>query len=320
MRALAVKMDVARGGPSRDTSALSGAQGGMRKSSFAPDLLSHAGLLLQRYDVLFCDVWGVLHDGQRAFDASNAALIRFRAGGGTVILVSNAPSPAAAVARTLDAKAVARDAYDAIVSSGDIALAYIREHGFSRVHRIGAMDRDRAFFDAVSGPDTALDQCDAIACTGLVHDQTETGEDYRARLAEPARRRVPFICANPDLVVHVGDRLLPCAGAIATVYEALGGPVVWAGKPRPSAYVAAFAAAEGLRGHAVARDRVLAIGDAVRTDLAGAAAAGIDALFITSGIHRDDIMRGADIDAAAVRHLLTSAGIGAVAAMAYLGW
>jgi HAD superfamily hydrolase (TIGR01459 family) len=292
----------------------------MTNAHFTPAILGHAQPLLQRYDVLFCDVWGVLHDGNRAFAASNDTMTRFRASGGTVVLVSNAPSPSIAVARTLDDKGVVRSAYDALVTSGDLALAAIRTRGFQRVHRIGPAGRDDAFFDALTGPDSPLETADAIACTGLIDDVHETGESYRQRLTAAAKRGVPFVCANPDLVVHVGERLWPCAGAIAAVYEDLGGPVIWAGKPRPAAYIAAFEAAATVRGQPVAPNRVLAIGDAVRTDLAGAAAAGVDALFIASGIHRDVVMVGGAIDQAKLHALLTEADIGAVAAMTYLQW
>lgn len=289
-------------------------------SRFDPHLLTGAGDLLSRYDVLFCDIWGVLHDGIRAFDASNAALQRFRAGGGRVVLVSNAPSPLSGVEATLAEKGVARAAWDAIVSSGELALAHITEHDYRHIHRIGPAGRDSAFFTALGLPDTPLDAADAIACTGLVDDRTETGATYRARLAAPAARRIPFVCANPDLVVHVGDTLYLCAGTVAAEYQALGGPVVWCGKPYPGAYARAFEKAAILHGGAVPPHRVLAIGDAVRTDLAGAARAGIDALFITGGIHRDEVMRTGTIDPAALRDTLAGAGIGALAAMPALAW
>lgn len=285
--------------------------------SRAPAIIDHAAPLLAAYDVLFCDVWGVLHDGNRAFAASNAALTAFRDRGGTVVLVSNAPIPAAAVQRLLDQKGVVRGAYDAIVSSGDIATAHIAERGYSRVHRIGPRPRDNAFFDTLAAPDSGTDVADAIACTGLEDDRRERPDDYRARLLPAAERRVPFVCANPDLAVHVGDDLLPCAGALAVFYETLGGPVVWTGKPHASAYATAFETARSIRGAAVARDRVLAIGDAVRTDLAAAHGAGVDALFIASGLHRDDVMRNGAIDKAAVEDLLQAAGVPARAVMTY---
>jgi HAD superfamily hydrolase (TIGR01459 family) len=285
-----------------------------------PPILDGARSLLARYDVLFCDVWGVLHDGNRAFDAANHTLTRYRQGGGTVILLSNAPMRPDAVATLLDRKAVARTAWDAVVPSGEIALAHIRAEGYRAIHRIGPAWRDRSFFGALTVPDTPLDQADAIACTGLVDDRHETADDYRAPLVAAAARNVPFVCANPDLAVHVGDDLLPCAGAIARVYEDLGGPVFWTGKPHASAYRAAFAEAARVRGAPVEARRVLAIGDSLRTDLAGAAAAGIDALFIASGLERERVMHESGIDPAKLATLFSGDAPPAIAALARLAW
>lgn len=291
-----------------------------RRPASPTPILTAAGGLLAGYAVIFCDIWGVLHDGQRAFAASNEALTRFRACGGTVVLVSNAPSPIAGVAATLAEKGVHRDAYDAIVSSGEQALTHIRTAGYQKVHRIGPAGRDSHFFADLDRPDTPLAACDAIACTGLIDDSTETGESYRARLVPAAARGIPFVCANPDRVVHVGDKLFQCAGAIAAVYEDLGGPVVWCGKPYASAYTLAFQKVAAIRGSSVAPERVLAIGDAIAFDLAGAQGAGIDALFIGSGIHRDAVMPSGQIDPTALERELSKAGVGAVAAMTYLKW
>ncbi len=142
-----------------------------------------------------------------------------------------------------------------------------------------------------------------------------------ARCLETAKRlRLPFVCANPDLAVHVGHDLLPCAGAIAALYETMGGDVFWAGKPHASAYAAGIAAAERVRGKATPNARVLGIGDAIRTDIAAAKGAGVDALLITQGLHRDEIMRDGEVDAAAARNVLSEAGLPAVAIMAGLQW
>lgn len=288
-------------------------------TSYSPEILAHAGPLLGRYDVLLCDIWGVVHDGRVAIPSSNDALTRFRAGGGTVILVSNAPVPPDAVARVLDDKAVPRGAWDRIVSSGGLALNHIQSRGYRHVHRIGPADRDAPFFSGLP-PDAPLHGADVIACTGPFNDRSETAEDYRAPLVEPARRGVPLVCANPDLVVHVGDDLLPCAGAIGVVYESLGGKVIWPGKPHPIAYRTALEMAADLRGFSTRKDRVLAIGDAVRTDLAAADGAGVDAMFIASGIHRDAVLVGGRIDAEQMQAELRAGGFGATAAMLALVW
>jgi HAD superfamily hydrolase (TIGR01459 family) len=283
-----------------------------------PPIIDTCGALLARYRVLFCDVWGVLHDGNIAFPAANEALTAFRAAGGTVILVSNAPMPAATVARVLDSKGVVRAAWDRIVSSGDIALRHIEEKGWQQIHQIGPPKRDKDFFAALGGPSAPIETAEAIACTGLLHDRTETAETYRPLLEQALRRQLPFVCANPDLAVHVGAVLLPCAGAIAEIYQTLGGPVFWAGKPHPIAYRTAFAAARDIRGSDISPAEVLAIGDSIRTDLAAAAGAGVDALFITSGIHRDETMEGSILSAGRLAPLFPVGGVPAVAAASAL--
>ncbi|MEZ5842900.1 MAG: TIGR01459 family HAD-type hydrolase [Hyphomicrobiaceae bacterium] len=257
-----------------------------------PPIIESADALLARYDVVFCDVWGVVHDGRTAYVAGCAALARFRRRGGTVVLLTNAPRAADAVARILAEKHVPEEAWDAIVSSGEITRAHVADAGYQAVHHIGP-DRDLDLFEAIAARRVPLAEADALIATGLVDDRRETGEHYRAPLAPALDRGLELVCANPDLVVDVGGTMLPCAGAIATVYEAMGGPVYWAGKPHRPAYEMARACAQELRQAEVALDRILAIGDAVRTDLAGASNFGIDSLFIGQGIHRDEVL-GAD--------------------------
>jgi HAD superfamily hydrolase (TIGR01459 family) len=285
-----------------------------------PDIIANAGQLLQRYDVVFCDVWGVIHDGHTAYATAGDALARFREGGGTVVLVSNAPFPGDRVATVIDGKGVRRDAWDAIVSSGDIALRHVAEMGYVRIHCIGPEPRDRALFERLPGQRAELAVADVIVCSGLVHDRTETAEDYRGILETALKRKLPFVCANPDLAVDVGSNRLPCAGAIAALYEEMGGPVFWAGKPHTSAYQAATLKAQKLRGGFISPSRVLAIGDAIRTDLAAAQGAEVDALFIAAGLHRQEAMNGEKIVPEKLAQLFGSGGPPAVAAMPYLAW
>jgi HAD superfamily hydrolase (TIGR01459 family) len=202
----------------------------------APPIIANAGPLLARYEAVFCDVWGVVHNGQEAYAEAGAALARFREGGGTVVLVSNAPVPADGVERVLEHTGVRRDAWDAIVSSGDIALAHISEKGYRRLHRIGPAKRDSRLFARLPGTGVPLAEAEAIVCTGLVNDGTETVDTYSPLIEEGVARTLPFVCANPDLVVDVGDKRYLCAGSIAAAYEERGGTVFWAGKPHPSAY------------------------------------------------------------------------------------
>src|SRR5262245_26617009 len=245
-----------------------------------PPIIANAGPLLARYDAIFCDVWGVVHDGRKAYTEAGAALARFRERGGTVILVSNAPIPASGVERVLERTGVRRDAWDAIVSSGDIALAHIAERGYRRLHWVGPSERDHALYVRLPGPQVPLAEAEAIVCTGLVNDRTETVADYWDLIDEGVALKLPFVCANPDLVVDVGAVRLTCAGSIAAEYERRGGAVFWAGKPHPAAYATALTRTGELRGAAPSLQRILAIGDAVRTDLGAARGLGVDGLFV----------------------------------------
>jgi len=285
---------------------------------YAPLVISNAGSLLKKYDVIFCDIWGVVHDGMSAYREGCEALLQFRENGGTVILVSNAPRTAKTVRTILDEKSVPANISDAIVSSGDLARNFAHAQGIQRVHHIGPQ-RDLDVFDDTNMDRVDLTEAAGIFCTGLIRDDVETGEDYRERLTSSARCGLTLICANPDLVVDVGGKLLPCAGAIAKVYEDLGGPVFWAGKPFAVAYEHAMNIASELRGSAIEKKRILAIGDAVRTDIAGASSFGIDSLFIGQGIHRDAVMPNGELDAVRLANVFAGQPL-AKAAMSTLRW
>ena len=257
-------------------------------------LIDGLGALSGRYDAILCDIWGVLHNGRDAFPRASAALAAFRQAGGTVVLITNAPRPNPIIRDQALAFGVAPDAFDEVVTSGDVTIGMIAARGDQPLHHIGP-PRDLALIAAVKaragvapavvGPEAAT----YLLCTGLFDDSTETPEDYAERLAAYAARRLPMICANPDLIVHRGHKLVYCAGALAEVYEALGGVTIYAGKPHRPIYTAALERIAALRGAPVAPGRALAIGDALRTDLAGAVAAGLDALFVAEGIHRSEL-------------------------------
>lgn len=285
-----------------------------------PPIITEARDLLMRYDVLYCDVWGVVHDGHRAYPGANDALPRFRDSGGTVILVSNAPVPETRVERMLEMRGVSRNAWDAIVSSGAIALDHVAKKNYKAVYYIGPRERDAAFFEKSPARAVPLADAEAIVCTGLEDDVNETAETYRPVLEAARARNLPFVCANPDLVVDVGGKHFVCAGALADLYEHLGGPVFWAGKPHASAYESALAAAQDLRDMDVSPDRILAIGDALRTDIRGAHDAGIDALFVAGGIHRHDVMDGREIDPERLAKLFHTDAPPAIAATPHLVW
>ncbi len=254
-----------------------------------------AGLrgIAEAYDLILCDVWGVLHDGTRAHGAAGEALIAFRALPGPrprrVVLVSNAPRPWAGVQAILDGYGVPRAAYDAILTSGDLTRGLIAERPGARIHHLGP-ERDGPIFDGLDRMLVPADACELVVNTGLFDDATETAEDYRATLAALKARDVPMICANPDLVVEREGKLIPCAGLLAQAYLAIGGTVTYAGKPHRPVYEAALALAAALDGGAAPDPaRVLAVGDAIRTDIAGARGFGIASLLVARGIHAEEL-------------------------------
>lgn len=282
--------------------------------------MTRAGVLLSHYDVIFCDVWGVIHNGVAAFDGACRALKTFRAGGGTVILVSNAPVPKKCVSDMLESKNVPMSTWDDIVSSGDIALGYLDDLKFQKLYCIGPQNRDQALFSALRTQSVGLHDAEAIICTGLNDDRHETPENYRETLERALEKRLPFVCANPDLIVDVGGALLYCAGAIADLYVHMGGEVYWSGKPYLSAYEIAHRRAEWFRNANVEKSRILVIGDALRTDIKGAENYGCDALFIASGIHRHETVDGIDLSATKLADLFGPNAPSAIGAMLELAW
>ena len=244
-----------------------------------------------RYDAILCDVWGVVHNGVAAFSSASDALVAYRRRGGTVILITNAPRPSAPVRHQLLKLGVAPDAFDEVATSGDVTTDLIAERIDEPVLHIGP-ERDLSLFEAAGEAAgrrprrVALEEARYVLCTGLRDDVTETLDDYEAELRAMAGRALPMVCANPDIVIHRGETLIYCAGALAARFEALGGGVVYAGKPHLPIYRRALALAEAGRGRPVDERRVLAIGDGMRTDIAGAARAGLDVLLVTRGIHR----------------------------------
>ncbi|HYA07339.1 MAG TPA: TIGR01459 family HAD-type hydrolase [Xanthobacteraceae bacterium] len=275
--------------------------------------------LSRDYDVLFCDVWGVVHNGLAAFATACDALTRFRRRGGTAILITNAPRPGAAVARILDRLGVPRQAYDAITSSGDVTRGIVAARLADAVFHLGPQ-RDLSIFTGLDVKFTSLESADYVVCSGLFDDTTETPDSYRDMLSAMHARSLFMVCANPDIVVERGEALVYCAGALADAYAALGGDVLYCGKPHAPIYEAALAAAASLRGVTAPRNRVLAIGDSVRTDLKGAAAFGIDYMFVTSGIHAEHYGSRETPDLAALNAVFAAAGVAPKAVMRGLAW
>jgi len=287
--------------------------------SAIPPVIPHFSALASDYDVLLSDVWGVIHNGVHAFPEPCDALMRARAGGAAVVLITNAPRPSEVVARQLERLQVPRETYDAIVSSGDVTRSVIRKRPGQSLFHLGP-ERDRSIFAGLDVRFAPIESADYVVCSGLVDDEKETPDDYRARLETMLRRKLFMVCGNPDIVVERGDRLVYCAGSIADIYASLGGDVLYAGKPYRPIYDMALAKAEtGVAGKAQLR-RVLAIGDSVRTDLAGAHAFGVDCLFITSGIHAEELGSREHPQAHALGGLFATAGAPPKAVMRQLVW
>lgn len=242
-----------------------------------------------RYDALFCDLWGCLHNGVAAFPDAVAALQRFRTGGGTVVLLTNAPRPSPAVIRQLDHLGVPRDCWDLVVSSGDASReAMVSGLVGRKVWHLGP-DKDASFFtDTTDGLDVGLiervplDKAEGIVCTGLFDDLTETPDDYRASLLYAKAKGLKMLCTNPDLVVDMGEQRVYCAGALAAEFAAMGGTALYFGKPHPPIYDLARRRLAALR--PVRDEHVLCIGDGIATDIQGGMAEGLDTLFLTGGI------------------------------------
>ena len=253
-------------------------------------------------EVVLSDIWGVVHNGLESFPEACEALHNFRSQGGTVILITNAPRPANSVQRQLRKMGIADETYDAIVSSGDLTRHFVADHPGKTMFWLGP-ERDNSIYRGLNSRLAPLEAADYIVCTGLFDDETESAEDYRGMMLKARERRLTMVCANPDIVVERGDRLIYCAGAIAELYRELGGEVIFYGKPHRPIYERAIELAAERQSHPIELRRVLAIGDSVRTDLAGAHGFGIDCLFVTRGIHSEEFEGVDQLDPASVKEL-----------------
>lgn len=272
-----------------------------------PHALPRLSAVAADYDILLCDVWGVIHNGRESWPEACEALTRFNQQGGQVVLISNSPRPSHDVVAQLDALGVPRDSWKAFVTSGDATRHELAARAPGPTWIVGPA-RDDILYEGLN-----LQRAEGVAdaaflsVTGMIDDETETPEDYRDQLTQAAARDLELICANPDRIVQRGDKIIYCGGALADLYESLGGRVTMAGKPYGPIYALALEEAETLLGRPVDRSRVLCIGDGVVTDVLGANAQGLDCLFIAQGIH-GDAARGDDgaIDPARAQALLTA--------------
>jgi HAD superfamily hydrolase (TIGR01459 family) len=284
-----------------------------------PTLPAGLSEIAAQYDTLLCDVWGVIHNGRESFPLACAALARYRAERGPVILISNSPRPHGPVIDQLDGLGVPRAAWTEIVTSGDATRLLLAERAPGPAWKIGP-DRDDALYEGLGVEFSDLDAARFISVTGPYDDENDQPTDYRDRFVVGVERGLELICANPDIVVQRGDKLIYCGGALAQLYENLGGQVLMAGKPYPIMYdLSLIKAAEAL-GRPVDPARVLCVGDGLPTDVRGANARGLDVLFVASGIHGAETIGPEGLNAAAVSDLLRQAGATATYAIADLVW
>ncbi len=279
-----------------------------------PPIVTSIAPYLGGVEAWICDIWGVVHNGVAAFPSAVDACQRFRRQGGTVLLLTNAPRPADAIEEQLAKLKVPHDAWDRILTSGDLTLALIDEHRELPLVHIGP-PRDAGLFAGKPLTFKPLNDARLIVCSGLHDDERETAEDYRARLTGPASRGVPMICANPDVTVARGNRIIPCAGAIAALYETIGGRVIYAGKPYVPIYERAFEMIAEVRGRSVARDEVMAIGDGINTDIRGALNANLKSVLVASPVHLPE-----PLTASSLAHALEPLPGRPIAAMSALAW
>lgn len=274
-----------------------------------PPTIDHLRDIAASRSALLCDAWGVIHDGVTLFPGAAEALLAFRRECGPVIILTNAPRPSEIIPPQLDRLGLPRDAYDAVVTSGDATRAEIAARLPLAAHRIGPA-KDDALFEGLEMRFAPLEEAGFIICTGLRDELNEAPEDYRAELTLAARRKLPMISANPDIVVRWGGRLIWCAGALGELYRSLGGAVINAGKPHPPIYALARRAAEAAAGRTLAASDFLAVGDGLQTDIAGANAQGFAAVYVAGagGVHDGtdpaDSLAAADLDAVAVMERL----------------
>ena len=269
------------------------------------------GEIAENYDALLCDIWGVMHNGREPFRAACAALERFRSERGPVILISNSPRPSAAIPSQFAEIGIPGEPFDAIVTSGDATINELARRAPGPAFKLGP-DRDDVIYAGLEMNFSELKDAEFISCTGLFNDDEETPDDYKQMLSEAADMGLSMVCANPDVRVKRDGKVIYCGGALAQLYDQMGGKVIYAGKPHPPIYELSRAWVEEIAGYDIPKDRILAIGDNIFTDLLGAQQEDYDCLFIQDGLHESNADK--------LKALLTEHGITARYMASDLEW
>lgn len=277
----------------------------------SPEIIGSLEDVSKAYSAILCDVWGVVHNGERHFPAAASALARAREAEIPVVLITNSPRRNVDVVAQMNAIGVPSSAYDRVVTSGDVTRDLIAD-GPRRIFHIGG-DRDFTLYDGLDVELVEEFEASGVVCTGLFDDEVEKPEDYTELLRRLRARNLPFICANPDIMVERGERIIWCAGALARDYAQLGGRTLIAGKPYAPVYEVAMKELADIVGRPVERSRVLAIGDGMMTDVKGAVDNGFDVLYVSGGIHARDYGDASQPDPARLRTFLEKHGYRPVA-------
>ena len=271
--------------------------------------LSGLGQIADDYDAILCDVWGVIHNGRQPFQAACEALERFR-DRGPVILITNSPQPSVSIPATFLQIGVPGEFWDAIVTSGDATIDELARRAPGPAFKIGP-ERDDPLYLGLEMNFTDLDSASFISCTGMF-DDNEHPDDYVELLGEARSRNLDLVCANPDMRVKIDGKLVWCGGALAKIYEDMGGTVIYAGKPHPPIYRLCKAWLSEVMDYVPSPERILCIGDNIFTDLVGAQREAMDCLFIQDGLYGDTETK--------FRTLMTTHGISARYTAPHLSW
>jgi HAD superfamily hydrolase (TIGR01459 family) len=280
------------------------------------NIINSLSQISSQYDVIFCDIWGVIHNGREKFAPALAALKEFRARNKPVILISNSPRPKFQIPAQLQSLDINDEYYDAIVTSGDATIRAGQELG-QYAYRLGP-PKDDGFFKSLGAQYVPINEAQYIVCTGPRDDLAESAESYRHELAQMLEFGLPFLCANPDKVVQHGNRIIPCGGALADIYQELGGKVIMAGKPFAPIYEMVMDETIKILGKAPDKSRILCIGDGLNTDVLGANNQNYDCLFIADGIHAKELKDENGLNGEMTDAFLKSAKLIAKYAMEFL--